>query len=471
MADSVIHWFRRDLRLDDNSALDAALRSGDQVLPVFVIDDAIVGHAIGEHRLRFLRTALVDLDAQLRRRGSRLVVRRGDAPRELNRVAEEVEAWGVYYNRDHTPYSRARDTRATRGLQMTGVVTQTFDDLLLVPPQGTLDAEGNVARTFSAFSRRWFQQLDVSPEPPPSPEGRLMSLSSAPESISDWPDSLAPGLSAPSSWPGATAATARRELEAFVADLLAVYERRRDIPAQDATSRLSAALKFGTISVREVARAVLRRAAADAGSRQGSVRFIRELGRREYAFHLLHHHPELLRQPLRERAWPAPAVPQDIVQARLQAWREGRTGLPLVDAGMRQLESEGWMHNRVRRVVASVLSHQLGIDFRLGERHFMHRLVDADVASNDLNWQWEVAAETDAGPGRRTLGVTHQGRRFDPHGEYVKRWVRELERVPPAYVHRPWEMPPEVQASASCRIGIDYPQPVVAPADPRASPA
>src|SRR6202171_6185352 len=166
MGDSVIHWFRRDLRLEDNTAFDAALRSGDLVLPVFIIDDAIVGRAIGEHRLRFLRTALVDLDAQLQRRGSRLVVRRGDAPRELNRIAEEAETWGVYYNRDHTPYARGRDTRATRGLQMTGVVTQTFDDLLLVPPHGTLDAEGNVAGTFSAFSRRWFQQLDVSPGPP-----------------------------------------------------------------------------------------------------------------------------------------------------------------------------------------------------------------------------------------------------------------------------------------------------------------
>src|ERR1700682_3025702 len=159
MGDSVIHWFRRDLRLEDNTAFDAALRSGDLVVPVFIIDDAIVGRAIGEHRLRFLRTALVDLDAQLQRRGSRLVARRGDAPRELNRIAEEAETWGVYYNRDHTPYARGRDTRATRGLQMTGVVTPPFDDLLLVPPHATLDADGLPAPDFDTFSSRWLERF------------------------------------------------------------------------------------------------------------------------------------------------------------------------------------------------------------------------------------------------------------------------------------------------------------------------
>lgn len=471
MADCVIHWFRRDLRLDDNTALDAALRSGDLVLPVFIIDDAIVGHGIGAHRLRFLRTALVDLDAELRLRGSRLVVRRGDAPRELNRIAEEAEAWGLYHNRDHTPYARARDTRATRGLQMTGVVTQTFDDLLLVPPHSTLDSEGNVARTFGAFSRRWLPQLDVSPEPPASPDGRLMPLSETPESTSDWPASLAPGLSAASSWPGATTASARRHLEDFVADSLAGYERRRDFLDQDATSRLSAALKFGTISVREVVRAVLRKAAADKTSREGTERFIQELGRREYAHHLLHHHPDLLRQPFQAPDWPVPAVPGDVAKARWQAWREGRSGLPLVDAGMRQLEAEGWMHNRARMIVASTLSHQMGLDFRGGERHFMRHLVDADIASNDFGWQSAAGVGADPAPYRRTFDVTLEGAKFDPRGEYVRSWVPELARVPAGFVHRPWEMPPEVQASSSCRIGIDYPQPVVAPALPRATQA
>jgi deoxyribodipyrimidine photo-lyase len=469
MADSVIHWFRRDLRLDDNTALDAGLRSGDVVLPVFIIDDAILGHAIGEHRLRFLRTALVDLDAELQRRGSRLVVRRGDAARELNRIAEEAEAWGVYYNRDHTPYARGRDTRATRGLQMTGVVTQTFDDLLLVPPHGTVDSEGNVAATFGAFSRRWFQQLDVSPRPPASPAGRLMPFSDTPDPIRDWPESLAPGLSAPSGWPGATAASARIRLENFVAGSLAGYQRSRDVLAGEATSRLSAALKFGTISVREVARSVLQRAAADEMSRDGSERFIRELSWREYAHHLLHRRPDLLARPYREPAWPAPAVPGDGVETRLQAWQGGRTGLPVVDAGMRQLDAEGWIHNRVRMIVASVLSHHLGLDFRLGERHFMRRLVDADIASNDLGWQWAVGVGV--GPSPRTVDATLEGRKLDPQGEYVRRWVPELALVPDGYIHRPWDMPPEIQASSSCSIGIDYPQPVVAPDVPRASPA
>ena len=293
MAECVIHWFRRDLRLGDNAALDAALLSGDPVLPVFILDDAILAHHIDARRLSFLRTALLDLDQQLGRRGSRLLVRRGDAARELNRIAEEANAWGVYLNRDHTPYARQRDARATRGLQMTGVVTQTFDDLMLVSPQVMVDSNGLPPADFDDFSRPWLEQLDVDPKPPAAVEGTFMSAD-APQSTDDWADSLSPRAADPAGPPGATPASARLSLEDLLIRL-PLFRGRLD--GIEHGSPLWPALAFGTMSVREVARAVLARAAADESCRQGAQAFILDLCHREHAYHLLHAYPEVLRAP------------------------------------------------------------------------------------------------------------------------------------------------------------------------------
>jgi deoxyribodipyrimidine photo-lyase len=289
----VIHWFRRDLRLEDNSALTAALRSGDPVLPVFILDDAILAHDIAASRLGFLRTALEDLDQRLRGHGGRLLVRRGDAPRELNRIAEEANAWGVYLNRDHTPYGRQRDARATRGLQMTGVVTQTFDDLLLVSPQTMAGSDGLPPAAFADFSSSWLEHLEVDPEPPAPASGTFLAAS-APSSIEGWADSLAPPPGGDGVQLGATPDSARRCLQDLLADL--AIERE---PAENAGpgARLWPALGLGTISAREVARAVLARGAADASSRVGAQAFILALCRREHAYHLLHARPELLGEP------------------------------------------------------------------------------------------------------------------------------------------------------------------------------
>ena len=307
MAECVIHWFRRDLRLDDNSGLDAALRSGDPVLPVFILDDAILAQPIDPRRLSFLRTALEDLDQRLGRRGSRLLVRRGDAARELNRVAEEANAWGVYLNRDHTPYARQRDARATRGLQMTGVVTQTFDDLMLVGPQLMVDSDGLPPADFDGFSRPWLEQLNVDPQPPGAVEGTFRA--DALRSIDGWADSLAPSADGQDTQAGATPASARLSLD----ELLTRLPRYRGgLEGAEPGSPVWPALGFGTISVREVARAVLARAAADESSRQGAEAFMLDLCRREHAYHLLHAQPELLRAPGPEgdyvRRWLLPIV-------------------------------------------------------------------------------------------------------------------------------------------------------------------
>ena len=293
MAECVIHWFRRDLRLEDNSALGHALRSGDPVLPVFILDEAILGHDIQPSRLVVLRTALEDLDRRIAERGSRLLVRRGDAARELNRVAEEANAWGVYLNRDHTPYARQRDARATRGLQMTGVVTQTFDDLMLVSPQVMLDPDGLPPIEFGDFSRLWLEQLDLEPEPPAAAEGAFV-VDDAPESIDVWADSLAPRSADAAGLPGATPASARRDLEDLLGRLPLYRDRLEGV--EDGAAVFSA-LALGTISVREVARAVLAKASADEPSRPGAEAFILDLCHREHAYHLLHAYPEVLRAP------------------------------------------------------------------------------------------------------------------------------------------------------------------------------
>jgi len=293
MAECVIHWFRRDLRLDDNSALDAALRSGDPVLPVFILDDAILAQPIDARRLSFLRTALEDLDQRLGRRGSRLLVRRGDAARELNRVAEEANAWGVYLNRDHTPYARQRDARATRGLQMTGVVTQTFDDLMLVSPQLMVDSDGLPPAAFDDFSRLWLEHLDLDPETPAAAEGTYMT-GAAPESIDGWADSLAPRADGQDAQAGDNQASARLSLEDLLVRL-PLYRGRVD--GVEHGSPLWRALAFGTVSVREVARAVLARAAADESSRPGAEAIMLDLCHREHAYHHLHADPALLRLP------------------------------------------------------------------------------------------------------------------------------------------------------------------------------
>ena len=462
MGECVIHWFRRDLRLRDNTALDAALRTGVPVIPVFILDHRILGQAtMGERRLQFLRTALLDLDAQLRARGSRLLVLHAeDAARELNRVAEETGAWALYFNRDYTPYARWRDTRATRGMQMTGIVTMPMDDLLLVSPLQTIGEDEHLPQTFGAFSRRWFAALDLEPIPPPA-EGVLMADADLPGGVEDWPGMLAPGLRGPSRWPGATPASADARLQEFVAAGLSAYEVRRDLPGDpDGTSRLSAALKFGTISVRRVAAAAIAHGARQEPSQPSVERFIRELAWREFAAHLLFDRPELLHQPLRPAASPGVALGA-AGEARWEAWAQGRTGIPLVDAGMRQLQQEGWLPNRVRMVVASFLAHQLGGDWRAGERHFARHLVDLDVASNDLGWQWAVGVGVDAAPYPRTFNPRLQGERFDPSGEYVHRYVAELRGVPASHVHHPWDLSHEAQAEAGCRVGIDYPNPLV----------
>jgi len=370
MADVIIHWFRRDLRLEDNTAWSAALATSSEVLPVYFLDDRILEQpTIGAPRLRFLRTALRSLDAQLRQRGSALLVRRsGDVPRDLNRLVEESGAWSVYCNRDYTPYARARDQRATRGLQMTGIVTQTFADSLMVEPYATAGGDGNPALDFDTYRERWLDAVDVAAEAPRA-RGKLVAAAGQPPGIDGWQGPWAAEVAQDSTWPGATPVSARQRLRRFVAE---------DLRRGGGTT-LSAALNHGTISARQVARALVA-AGSDETVREAVEAVLDSLSRRDFAYQLAFTRPELLMPP--------PGEPP----LAYEVWRTAATGDTVVDTSMRRLEEIGWLPHAERLRAAAFLVDSSGGNWRAGAAHYMRRLVDADVVLNAFGWREAAAA-------------------------------------------------------------------------------
>ena len=427
--------------------------------------------------MRFLRTALSDLDRELQDRGSLLVVRRGDAARELNRLTEETGAWAVYFNRDFTPYARQRDTRTTRGLQLTGVVTQVFDDLLLLPPVAVMDADAEVPPTFAAFSRRWFDALDVDPQPYDAPAGaRFRPADELPAAIDAWAESLAPGLETPSSWPGATPAAAQERLRRFAADSLAGYDRSRDLPGQeDGTSRLSAALKLGFLDCCDAAAHLRQRRRWSHGRGPAARRAVCPASSPGATtqrtcctpINLLRHHT--LREPAAIVARPlgrcSAGAPPALGRRPHRVAAGGRGDAPAPPRGLdaRPRPTGGG-------VGAGAPDEGFLTDWRLGEEHFIRYLVDLDLASNDMGWQRAAGVGVNTASSPSTFNPQRQGEKFDPDGAYVRRWVPELADMPPfpmrCTVTR--AMSAAMQARAKCRIGIDYPEPVVPPAMPRA---
>jgi deoxyribodipyrimidine photo-lyase len=421
---SVILWYRRDLRVSDHVALHAALDDGD-VIPFFCLDHRLLHgrHASGP-RTQFLLESLADLDAALRERGSGLVVRRGRPEREVVALAREVGARAVHCTADVTPFARRRDA---------GIAATAHPGLLAV------DDVERAYTVFTPFHRAWRAAprravLPAPPELPPLPRrldrGTIPALAEL-------------GLSQEVAEPPAGGERAgRARLDAFLAGPLHAYGE-----GLENTSRLSPYLHLGCVSAREVEA----RVPVDA--------FRRQLAWRDFYHHVLAHHPANAHtefQP-RYRTLDWRRDPDAFA-----AWCDGRTGFPFVDAGMRQLRREGWMPNRARLVAGSFLTKDLGIDWRRGERHFMRLLVDGDEANNNGNWQWIASVGVDPQPAyRRMLNPTRQMERFDPDGGYVRRHVPELREVPDRWLREPWTMPEEVQRATGCRIGIDYPAPIV----------
>ena len=451
---TAIWWARRDLRLADNQALAAALAQADQVIPAFVLDPVLLDAAdTGEKRVAFLFGALRALDADLRARGSRLVVRRGDAPDELARLTTESGAQNIFAEEDVWPYALTRDARVGDLLPLTLV-----GGLTVHPSEAVLKADGDPYIVFTPFSRRW-----KALSPP-----RAGDIVPAPERIRTPPEvesvpipedpALPPGVPFP---PRET--EAQRRLAAFTSGENApVYEyaENRNRLDLDDTSRLSPYLRFGLISARQVAVAALAavEAAPNAQARKGAGTWLNELIWREFYHAILYHFPHVLEQSFRADLRTIPWVNDE---TEFSAWCEGRTGFPAVDAAIHQLIETGWMHNRARMIVASVLVKDLLIDWRWGEGFFMQHLVDADLASNNGGWQWTAGTGTDAAPYFRIFNPILQGKKYDPEGAYVRRWVPELAHVPDRFIHEPWKMPADVQRETGCIIGQDYPSPIV----------
>ncbi|MBN2405872.1 MAG: deoxyribodipyrimidine photo-lyase [Coriobacteriia bacterium] len=467
MTRRAIVMFRNDLRLADNQSLSAALASAERIIPVYI--HAPIAHGDwpqGSASRSWLARSLASLDADLRARGSRLIIRTGDPNQILPSLAAETLAGELHLARRHGPALRRAEASVVAHLAGAGLEVHSHEAALLRRPDDLRNNQGEPYRMFTPFYRA-AQQLGEPASPLPAP-----SHLPAPEV---WPNGLPPEavlepgdrahLGSDDGWqPGETGAHARMRL--FFDELVGSYIEGRDRPDIDGSSRLSAHLSFGEIGARQLWHAASDALAAgggDIGQAQVTA-FVRQLYWREFAYHLLVNFPLTPEQPLHERfaSFPWADDPEG-----MSAWQEGRTGYPIVDAGMRQLAETGWMHNRVRMVAASFLTKDLLLPWQDGARWFWEHLTDADLANNTLGWQWVAGCGADAAPYFRVFNPVLQGQKFDPDGAYVKRWVPELAKMPTRWIHRPWEAPDEVLSDAGVALGQSYPRPIIDHAEAR----
>jgi deoxyribodipyrimidine photo-lyase len=465
MSAPVIHWFRNDLRLADNAALSAALSRGRSVIPLYILDDEVPGaRPLGAASRWWLHHSLASLDRSLAARGAGLVLRRGPTIDVLCRLAEEAGARQVTLTRSYEPGAPALEVALVEVLRAKGVDCKRYGGALLHEPEDLQREAGKVYRVFTPFYKAC-RRLTAPPRSLPAPE-RLPALPDGLESepLESWgllpsePD-WAGGLR--ETWrPGEAAASER--LETFLGTGLSAYGERRDFPGEAATSRLSPHLRFGEIGPRQVWHRVNH--AIERGDGRGEA-YLRQLYWREFSYHLLFDRPDLSERPLRDEFSGFPWREDD---AALRAWRRGRTGYPIVDAGMRELWRTGWMHNRVRMIVASFLVKHLLVSWQVGEAWFWDTLVDADPANNTASWQWVAGCGADAAPYFRIFNPILQGRRFDSGGAYVRRWVPELTGLSDERIHTPWEVDDRELERAGVRLGQTYPRPMVDHAAARA---
>jgi len=457
MSATAILWLRRDLRLADNPALNAALEGADRLLPVYIHapDEEAPWQPGGASRW-WLHHSLAALDQELRARGSALVIACGETLPTLRRLIRVSGGGQVHWNRLYDPALVARDTDIKQALRTEGVRCESHNAALLFEPWQVKNTADQPYKVFSAYWRRCQPRLDEVQDPPRAPD-RLPPLPEGIDTVALEDLGLLPkvpwdeGLR--TAWqPGETGA--RQRLDAFLSGPIHDYDSARDIPAQKGTSRLSPHLHWGEIGPRQVLAAIR----TSGRETDGSEAFVRELGWREFSHQLLYHFPHTPTEPLDRRFADFPWRDED-VDALLQAWQRGRTGIPIVDAGMRELWHTGWMHNRVRMIVASLLTKNLRLHWLEGARWFWDTLVDADLANNTQGWQWTAGSGADAAPYFRIFNPVRQGERFDPDGAYVRRWCPELAGLPNKLLHQPWE----ASASQLTEAGIDGGRDAVTP--------
>jgi len=431
-----LHWFRNDLRLHDNTALDALADRADEWLPVFVLDPELLArHPASRPRTRFLLDCLARLESALAARGVPLVIRAGRPEKVLPKLARETKCRVVGWNAAPTPLGIRRDARVEAALARIGVETLVRRDHTVFGPDEIRTRTGGCYSVYTPYRNAWWEAWHRLPRLAPA-RTRLPARAIRGVAPRDANGLAAPIASGPK-LPSGGEAAARRRLRLFLSDAAARYHVDRDRPDVDGTSRLSPHLRFGTISIRRCFGDALAAARDAPAARTGIRKWLDELVWREFYHAVLANSPRVLGRSFRPE-YDALEWAEDA--GAFDAWRSGRTGYPFVDAGMRQLAATGWMHNRARMVVASFLTKDLLIDWRRGERHFFDALVDGDPASNNGGWQWAASTGTDAQPYFRIFNPVAQGERWDPEGRYVRRWVPELRGLPAKSIHAPWRM-------------------------------
>jgi deoxyribodipyrimidine photo-lyase len=456
-----IVWFRNDLRLKDHPALLAACAQRAPVVPVFLwSQEGEQQWSPGAASRWWLHQSLTALGNELARRGSRLIVRRGPILKALQSLVAEMQVSAVFWNRCFEPGALKRDAAVETALAGQGIEGRSFPGNLLHEPSEVKTQYGGPYQVFTPFWNAC-RQLPPPPRPRPAPGG-IAAPSRWPGSIPIEELELEPAIDwavgLRKTWkPGS--AGAEEGLAEFLTDAVSMYPEHRDRPDLRGSSRLSPHLHFGEISVRKVWHAVHEAARKRGGKAQSdAVSFLRQLGWRDFARHLLFHFPHTVDQPLRPEF---ERFPWRADSRMLRAWQRGKTGFPIVDAGMRELWTTGWMHNRVRMIAASFLVKDLLIPWQQGAEWFWDTLVDADLANNTLGWQWTAGCGADAAPFFRIFNPVLQGKKFDPQGGYVRRWIPEIAGLPDRWIHEPGKAPAAVLKEAGVKLGRNYPAPIV----------
>ncbi len=455
----LIYWFRDDLRLSDLPGFNAAVAQGP-VVPVYIFDEALSKEwALGKASRWWLHQSLKVLQDRLKSQGVQLILKKGETTEVLFKLATTLGADAVYCSRQYQPWSAPLEERLNEKLSLCGISVKRYPGALLFEPEQIKTGSGTPFRVFTPFWRSCLNRQE------PKEASKLPALMGIDESISsdslsdwnlvpkepDWAENLQ------QMWlPGESAGF--EALGRFLNTRVKDYSEGRDTPGKMNTSRLSPYLRFGNLSPRQVWRAAVSAKAVQPESARSIDKFLTEIGWREFSYHLLFHFPHLPEEPFNPKF---SNFPWKTDTGALTKWQNGQTGYPIVDAGMRELWATGFMHNRVRMVVASFLTKHLLIDWRVGEAWFWDRLVDADLASNSAGWQWVGGSGADASPYFRIFNPVAQGEKFDKEGAYTRKWVPELDKLPDRFLHKPWEASQEILGQAGIELGVQYPFPIV----------
>lgn len=449
MQDVGLYIVKRDLRIHDNAALRQALLHPQCVI-AFIYEEGRFGGA----SKWWLHHALNDFSQSLTTLGQKLIIRSGAFEQEVEKLVLETKATAVYWSRDYEPTAYERDQRLGAALTKSGLKVCSFEGSLLLPPWTVQKTTGEGYKVFTPYYKQFLKQVIPTPLSVPKHPGSATPLLAIDTlSVDDlkllptipWDQGFS--LHRPSE------EAALQVLDAFLTDKLFMYEKERDTPSQDATSNLSVYLAFGQLSPRMIWHRLL-----EPEWEELSTPFLRQLVWREFSYHLLLKEPLSLTEPLNQKFR---AFPWEMNEDLFRCWAKGMTGYPIVDAGMRELWQTGFMHNRVRMIVASFLTKHLLIPWQKGAEWFMDTLVDADIANNTFGWQWVAGTGADAAPYFRIFNPTLQGQKFDPHGDYVKKWIPELSSLPEKYIHEPWKAPDSIQQASDFKLGATYPLPVI----------